>query len=41
VQTSAEERSQPFLGFRTEACLAEPDCVKAKRKRAIADLVLG
>jgi hypothetical protein len=38
---SGEKHSQVISGLGSEFCLAEPDSVKAKRKCAIADLVLG
>jgi hypothetical protein len=40
VLASAEKRGQAFPSLRSETGLAEPDCVKAKRKRAITDEVL-
>jgi hypothetical protein len=37
ILAGGEEGGQPFPRLGAEACLAEPDCVEAKRKRAIAD----
>jgi len=41
VLASGEECGQTLPRLRSEACFAEPDCVKAERKCTIADQVLG